>query len=82
MQANSVDSPFMHDDSGFFGTMSDDEERPRKAPTHEIGQDLSTLSVGEIEERVALLRNEIMRLETAKAAKVAAQGAASAFFRS
>ena len=26
MPTSSVDSPFMHDDSGFFGTMSDDEE--------------------------------------------------------
>jgi len=62
--------------------VDDDELRPkRKAPAHEIGQDLSMLSIDEIEERVAALRNEIMRLETAKAQKLAAQGSAQSFFK-
>jgi uncharacterized small protein (DUF1192 family) len=62
--------------------MDENELRPKRTgPGHEIGQDLSLLSIDEIDERVALLRNEIMRLETAKAQKVAAQGAASAFFK-
>ncbi len=62
--------------------MEDDELRPRRpAPTHAIGQDLSMLSIAEIEERVAVLRNEIMRLETAKAQKLAAQGSAQSFFK-
>ncbi|MGC1578028.1 MAG: DUF1192 domain-containing protein, partial [Beijerinckiaceae bacterium] len=52
--------------------MEDDELRPRRpAPAHVIGQDLSMLSIAEIEERVAALRHEIMRLETAKAQKLA-----------
>jgi len=63
--------------------MEEDELRPkRKNPTHEIGQDLSTLSIAEIDEHVATLRNEIMRLETAKAQKLAAQGSAQSFFKS
>jgi uncharacterized small protein (DUF1192 family) len=62
--------------------MEDNELRPkRKAPPHEIGQDLSMLSIAEIEERVATLRNEIMRLDTAKAQKLAAQGSAQSFFK-
>jgi uncharacterized small protein (DUF1192 family) len=62
--------------------MEDNELRPkRKAPPHEIGQDLSMLSIAEIEERVAALRNEIMRLDTAKAQKLAAQGSAQSFFK-
>jgi uncharacterized small protein (DUF1192 family) len=59
----------------------DDDDRPRKAVAHEIGQPLDTLSLGDLDERVALLRAEIARLEAARAAKQAAQGAADAFFK-
>ena len=34
----------------------DDDDRPKKKITHEIGQDLTLLSVGELTERVALLQ--------------------------
>ena len=61
--------------------MRDDDDRPRKAVAHEIGQPLDTLSLGDLNERVALLRAEIVRLEAARAAKQAAQGAADAFFK-
>ncbi|SEH76815.1 Uncharacterized small protein, DUF1192 family [Methylobacterium sp. 275MFSha3.1] len=61
--------------------MRDDDDRPRKAVAHEIGQPLDTLSLGDFDERVALLRAEIARLEAARAAKQAAQGAADAFFK-
>ena len=61
--------------------MRDDEERVRRPVTHEIGQGLDTLSVDEIDQRIALLRAEIARLEAARAAKQAALGAADAFFR-
>lgn len=54
---------------------------PRKKTTHEIGQMLDTLSVDELDERVALLREEIVRLETAKAAKQASKAAADLFFK-
>ena len=59
----------------------EDDDKPRKKVTHEIGQDLSLLSIAELDERVALLRAEIMRFETAKAQKLAAQGAAQTFFK-
>ncbi|MBV8450387.1 MAG: DUF1192 domain-containing protein [Hyphomicrobiales bacterium] len=62
--------------------MDNDEPRPKRPrPAHEIGQDLSTLSIIELDERVAVLRNEIMRLETAKNQKLAAQGSANSFFK-
>ena len=37
----------------------DDDDRPKKKLVHEIGQDLSLLSVEELGERVQLLRDEI-----------------------
>ncbi|HZH10408.1 MAG TPA: DUF1192 domain-containing protein [Microvirga sp.] len=48
---------------------------------HVIGQDLSMLSVDELDERVALLEKEIARLKEAKLAKENSRAAASAFFR-
>ena len=41
----------------------DDDDRPKKKITHEIGQDLYLLSVKELEERIALLSEEIERLK-------------------
>ncbi len=40
----------------------EDDDRPRKKITHEIGQDLSLLSVEELNERIALLNAEAERL--------------------
>ena len=60
----------------------EDDDRPRKKISHEIGQDLSLLSVEELAERIALLRGEIERLEAASAKKRASKDAASSFFKS
>ena len=49
----------------------DDEDRPKKKLVHEIGQDLTLLSVGELTERIALLKEEIARLEANMASKQA-----------
>ena len=58
------------------------EERPRPNPlAHELGQDLATLSIAELEERIALLAQEIERLKEAKTRKEASLAAASAFFK-
>lgn len=57
------------------------EEEPKKKLVHEIGQDLSALSVGELAERIGLLREEIARLEAEKAAKGATRNAADALFK-
>jgi uncharacterized small protein (DUF1192 family) len=61
---------------------SDDEDRPRKKITHEIGQDLALLSVGELSERIALLQAEIERLQEASKSKEASRSAADKFFKS
>ena len=60
----------------------EDDDRPRKKITHEIGQDLSLLSVEELTERIALLTTEIARLETAAAKKRASKDAANSIFKS
>ncbi|MGO4712469.1 DUF1192 domain-containing protein [Bradyrhizobium sp. 2TAF24] len=60
----------------------DDDDRPKKKISHEIGQDLSLLSVEELNDRIALLREEIARLETALGKKKASRDAANQFFKS
>ncbi len=59
----------------------EDDDRPRRKVTHEIGQDLSLLSVEELTERVALLKTEIVRLEEAASKKLASRDAADSFFK-
>jgi uncharacterized small protein (DUF1192 family) len=59
----------------------DEDDRPKKKIVHEIGQDLALLSVGELDERVALLKDEIARLEAARAAKQASRSSADQFFK-
>jgi uncharacterized small protein (DUF1192 family) len=59
----------------------DEDLLPKKKTVHEIGQDLSLLSIGELTERVALLKEEIARLEAAKASKSATRTAADQFFK-
>jgi uncharacterized small protein (DUF1192 family) len=61
---------------------SEDEDRPRKKISHEIGQDLSLLSVEELGERIALLASEIERLTQAQTKKRASREAANSFFKS
>jgi uncharacterized small protein (DUF1192 family) len=60
----------------------EDDDRPKKKVTHEIGQDLSLLSVEELNERIALLTAEIARLEAAATKKRASKDAANTFFKS
>ena len=59
----------------------DDEDRPKKKIVHEIGQELTLLSVGELAERVAQLKEEIARLEANMATKQASKTAADQFFK-
>lgn len=59
----------------------DDEDRPKKKLVHEIGQDLTLLSVGELTERIGLLKEEIARLEANMASKQASKSAADLFFK-
>jgi len=59
----------------------DPDDLPKKKVTHELGQDLAPLSVGELAERIGLLRDEIVRLEAEMARKRASQSAADSFFK-
>ena len=58
----------------------EDDDKPKKKTSHEIGQDLSLLSVEEIGERIALLQAEIERLTAAQTMKRATRDAADRFF--
>ena len=59
---------------------ADEFTRP-KPEAHELGQDLSALSIVEIGERIEILEREIERLREARGRKEASKNAASAFFR-
>lgn len=59
----------------------DEDDRPKKKIAHEIGQDLTLLSVKELDERVALLNEEIARLEADKVKKQTQRSAADQFFK-
>ncbi|MET0169547.1 MAG: DUF1192 domain-containing protein [Aliihoeflea sp.] len=58
-----------------------DDEPVRKRPVHEIGQDLSLLSVSELAERIEALKAEIARLEADMDAKGSTRSAAEALFK-
>ena len=58
----------------------EEENVPRNKIAHEIGQDLALLSVSELKERIALLREEISRLDAAIASKQASRSAADSVF--
>jgi uncharacterized small protein (DUF1192 family) len=60
----------------------EDDDKPRKKVSHEIGQELSLLSVEELGERIALLTAEIERLRAAEVKKRASKDAADSFFKS
>jgi uncharacterized small protein (DUF1192 family) len=62
--------------------VTEDDDRPRKKITHEIGQDLSLLSVEELADRIAMLSAEVERLREGVAKKRASKDAADSFFKS
>lgn len=57
-----------------------DDDRPKPKRAHELGQDVSLVSIGELEERIALLRAEIVRLEGEVDKRRASRSAADAVF--
>ena len=59
----------------------DEDDKPKKKVVHEIGQDLTLLSVEELGARVQLLRDEIGRLEADMTQKRASRAAADQFFK-
>ena len=60
----------------------EDDDKPRRKISHDIGQDLSLLSVEELNARVALLTAEIERLQLAAAKKRASKEVANSVFKS
>ena len=59
----------------------EDDDRPKKKIAHEIGQDLALLSIKELAERIAVLNDEIARLQTAIASKQGSRNVADQFFK-
>ena len=59
----------------------DEDDKPKKKVAHEIGQDLTLLSVEELSQRVQLLHDEINRLEADMKQKRASRTAADQFFK-
>jgi uncharacterized small protein (DUF1192 family) len=59
----------------------EDDDRPKKKLVHEIGQDLALLSVEELRDRIALLNDEVVRLQAALEKKRASRSAADQFFK-
>lgn len=65
------------DDEAIFGA------KPKKAQAqHEIGTDLSAVSVAELQERITLLEREVERCRENMRQKQASAAAADAFFKS
>jgi uncharacterized small protein (DUF1192 family) len=58
-----------------------DDDQPKRKPVHEIGQDLSLLSIEELAIRVGLLQDEVARLQRALEQKRATRSAADQFFK-
>ena len=59
----------------------EEDDRPKKKPVHEIGQDLALLSVEELSDRISMLNDEVERLRAALEKKRASRSAADQFFK-
>jgi uncharacterized small protein (DUF1192 family) len=58
-----------------------DEDKPAKKPGHEIGSDISLLSVDELKSRIMILQAEIVRLEAEVGAKSSSRNVAENLFK-
>jgi uncharacterized small protein (DUF1192 family) len=63
------------DDESLFGA------KPKPTRAHELGQNIDDLSAPELQERIALMRSEIDRLEKAIEARQATRAAADSVFK-
>ncbi len=59
----------------------EEETAPKKPSVHQIGEDLASLSLDELEDRIELLKGEIERLTQAIADKRASADVAATFFK-
>ena len=62
--------------------MFDDEDRKKPAAELVIGEDLASISVDELEERITLLEAEISRIQAEIVSKQATKASAENFFKS
>ena len=62
--------------------MFDDEYRKKPVSELVIGEDLATISVDELEERITLLEAEISRIKAEIVSKQATRASAENFFKS
>jgi uncharacterized small protein (DUF1192 family) len=60
--------------------MEEEPLRPKKK-AHELGEDLTLLSVSELQDRIEALKAEIARLEASIQSKEATRNAADSVFR-
>jgi len=58
-----------------------DDDPPKKKKAHELGEDLATLSLDELDERIGMLKSEIERIEATIRAKRASADVAASFFK-
>ncbi len=58
-----------------------DNDKPKRPTSHDVGSDLSSLSIEELEQRIVLLKDEMARLETEKQKKAVDRRAADSLFR-
>lgn len=58
-----------------------DDDKPKKKTGHELGCDLSMLSVDELNSRIGILKDEIARLELEAKSKSASKTAAASLFK-
>lgn len=61
--------------------MSIEDLEPKKPKGHEVGADLSKLSVGELAELIETLKAEIARVDQTLAAKQSSKNAAKSVFK-
>ena len=61
--------------------MDPEDLEPKPKPVHRIGENLSMLSVEELQSRIDALKQEIARLEADMAAKQSSRAAADAVFK-
>jgi uncharacterized small protein (DUF1192 family) len=57
------------------------DDEVRKPRSHEVGMPIDTMSVQELEERIALLKGEIVRLEQGIVARKNTRAAADSLFK-
>jgi uncharacterized small protein (DUF1192 family) len=58
-----------------------DEDQVKKPKGHEVGMPIDTMSIEELNERIALLEGEIARLQAAIDARQKTRSAADALFK-